>query len=123
MAESDRTLSIEISLEIHQSGINPRWSHEREVPVPPAYTEEDLAPFIRHELERSVTALEEEKFGEARAAKIIAAYELRARMVRRLLRRAARDRETQELVARVRDLLELDNDDLFARYGDLGLED
>lgn len=119
----DRTLSIDISVEIHQPGLNPRWREEREVEVPPGYAEQDIAPFVRHELERAVTALEERDLGEARAAKIIAAYELRARVLAFLLRRAARTREAQELVAKVRDVLDLDNDDLFAAWGNAGLED
>lgn len=119
----DRTLSIEISLEIHQPGVNPRWREEREVDLPPDYAEQDILPFVRHQLENAVTALEIRELGEARAAKIIAAYELRARVVRRLLRRAARDAASQELVARVHEVLDMDNDNLFATWTDERLGD
>lgn len=119
----DRTLSIDIALEIHQPGVNPRWREEVEVPIPPDYAEQDILPFVRHELERAVTVLEIRDLGEARAAKIMAAYELRARVVRILLRRAARDAESQALVARVRDVLDMDNDELFQAWGNERLGD
>lgn len=113
----DRTLTIDISLELHQPGPNRRWSGEREVPVPPAFQEHDILPFVRHEVEKAVTALEREHFGGARAADIISAYELRSRVIRHLLRTAPREAAVLALRERVLDILDLDNETLVSLWG------
>lgn len=114
---TDRTLSIDLAVELHQPGPNRRWSGEREVAVPPAFQEHDILPFVRHEVEKTVTALEREHLGGARAADIIAAYELRSRVIRHLLRTAPREAAVQALRTRIADILDLDNETLVSLWG------
>lgn len=118
MAESTKTLSISIDLEIHQPGVNPRWRREDEIPLPPDYQEQDIAPFIRYQLERSVTLLEREHLGEARAADIIAAYDLRIRAIRALIRTAPHYFRTSMLAERILGVTEDDNETIFEQWHD-----
>ena len=114
---TERTLHIQLEAHIEQPGLNPQWEHEVEVPVPPDYVEQDIEPFVRHELERAVTTLEREQLGEARAAAFLEAYDLKMRVLRFLLITAPRERAVLQLAARIRELIELSNDDLHAQWG------
>lgn len=115
---TERTLNISIDIVVHQPGPNLHVSKEWEVDVPPDYTTVDLPPFLRHELERAVTALEVEHLGEARAATIIAAMDLRLRVIGFLLRNAPHVVRGSATAAVVQHVLDASNDEIFAEYGD-----
>ena len=114
----DRTLNISIDIVVHQPGPNLHVSKEWEVEVPPDYTAVDFPPFLRHELERAVTALEIEHLGEARAATIIAAMDLRLRVIRFLLRNAPHVVRGSAVAAVIEHVMDESNDELFAEFGD-----
>lgn len=109
-------LHIDIRVHIEQPGPNPSWRYSVEIPIPPGYQEQDMEPFIRHELDRAVAALQEEEFGEARAARFVAAYELRMQVIRYLIRLAPRRREVLALASVIREIADLSNDELFERW-------
>lgn len=113
MAESTKTLSVSIDIEIHQPGVNPHWRQEREIPMPPDYQEHDVLPFIRHQLENTVTQIEREHLGGARAADIIAAYDLRIRAIRALIRTAPHHLRTSMVAERILEVTEVDNETIF----------
>ena len=114
-----RELRIKIDLEMVQPGPNRHWNHEVEVEVPPDYQEQDIAPFVRWQLERAVTELEEQELGEARAARIIAAYDLRIRAIEWLLRNAPHIVRTHPIAQRIRAVINESNDEVFAEWEDL----
>jgi hypothetical protein len=120
---ANRELRIRIDAELVQPGPNRHWHQELDVPVPPGYAPQDIPPFVRWQLDLATAALQERELGEARALRLLAAYDLRMRVIGRLLRRVPRDHRAQRLVAKIRELMEMDNEELFADYGDEGLED
>ena len=115
---AERTLSISIDIVMHEPGPNRHFNEEREVDVPPDYTEQDILPFVRHELERAVTELEERDLGEARAATIIAAMDLRLRVINFLLNNAPHVVRGSPVAAIIHHVIDESNDELFAEYGD-----
>jgi hypothetical protein len=109
-------LHIRLGLRLSQPGPDRRWGHEVTIPVPPDYNERDLLPFVRHQLESAVTALEDADLGGARAAEIIAAYDLRARAIAFLLRTAGPRERNTPVAAAIRAVLEADNETIFALW-------
>lgn len=122
MAEKD--LHIEIKVVIEQPGVNPRWAHVTEVPVPPAYsTDEEMQAFLRHELDRAMTAFQREEFGYSRSADIIHQFDLRMRVIENVIRYAANNTTRGALAAAILAVIHLDTGELIARYNNVPLED
>jgi hypothetical protein len=99
------------------------WEGEHVVPVPPDYTAADIEPFVQHEMDKAVAALQREAFGEARSEEIIRQYDRRLVIIAALLRRAPHDVRNRAIVRRIREVIDMDREELFARFGRDALED
>jgi len=93
------------------------WEIFHEVDVPPSYTEQDIDPFIRHEMDKAVAALQREEFGEARSAEIIEQFDRRISLIRRLLRLAPHSIRNAAVARRIKEVIEMDRAQLYARFG------
>jgi 5-methylthioribose kinase len=93
------------------------WEIFHEVDVPPGYTEQDIDPFIRHEMDKAVAALQREEFGEARSAEIIEQFDRRISLIRRLLRLAPHSIRNAAVARRIKEVIEMDRAQLYARFG------
>lgn len=125
MTDTTRSLSIRIEVSLDQPGDNLEHALVAVIPVPPAYQEADILPFVRHELDRAVSRLQDEQLGGSRASAFLAAYELRMRVIRHLLNLAPRRRAVRALAERIREVADASNDELAERWGalDTSVED
>lgn len=92
------TRDLHIHLDIHIDG-DEQWEYDHHVPVPPGYAEQDIMPFVQHEMDRAVTALQREEFGYARSADIIHQYDLRMKLIENLVQHAPRNLSRKALGA------------------------
>lgn len=99
------------------------WSGEHRVEVPPDYNERDIIPFIQHETDKAVTEFQRESFGYSRSADIIRQFDRRIVLIRTLLRRAPHDIRRRPIVERIRGIIEMNSDRLFAEFGDESVRD
>jgi 5-methylthioribose kinase len=93
------------------------WEIFHEVNVPPSYTEQDIDPFIRHEMDKAVATLQREEFGEARSAEIIEQFDRRISLIRRFLRLAPHSIRNAAVARRIKEVIEMDRAQLYARFG------
>ena len=93
------------------------WEHEHRVTVPPDYKRQDIEPFIRHEMDKAVAEIQRKEFGEARSAEIIEQFDRRITLIRRLLRLAPHPIRTSRLAERIREVIDIDRAQLYARFG------
>jgi hypothetical protein len=93
------------------------WEHEHNVTVPPDYRRQDIEPFILHEADKAMSALQRDNFGYSRSERIIRQFDRRLTVIRRLLRLAPHDVRKRPIMGRIRDVIEMDQDELFARFG------
>jgi hypothetical protein len=112
-------LRVHIVVEIDGEG----WEGEHLVTVPPDYNQRDIEPFVQHEMDKAMTALQRSAFGFSRSDQIIRQYDRRLTIVKRLLRLAPHDIRRRPVVERVKDVIDMDSAELFARFGDERLED
>lgn len=98
------------------------WEAEHVVTMPPTYARQDIEPFILHETDRAMTAFQREHFGYSRSDLIIQQFDRRLSIIRRLLRLAPHDIRERPIVTRIREVIEMDRNELFARYGEDRLE-
>jgi len=110
MAELRVKIAIELEGDI--------WLHEHVVTVPPAYTQREIVPFIQHESDKALTTLQRESFGYSRSERIIRQFDRRMELIKRLLRLAPHDVRKRPIITRIRDVIDMDQDELFARFGD-----
>lgn len=95
-----------------------KWAYEHVVQVPPDYTQREMVPFIQHESDKALTFLQRESFGYARSERIIRQFDRRVEIIKRLLRLAPHDVRRRPIITRIRDVIDMDQDELFARFGD-----
>jgi hypothetical protein len=93
------------------------WEHEHTVIVPPDYKRQDIEPFVLHETDKAMSALQEENFGYSRSGEIIRQFDRRLTLVKALLRRAPHDVRKRPIIERIREVIDLDREQLYARYG------
>jgi hypothetical protein len=93
------------------------WEHFHEVDVPPGYAEQDIQPFIRHEMDKAVATFQREAFGEARSAEIIEQFDRRMSLIRRFLRLAPHSIRNAAVARRIKEVIEMDRAQLYARFG------
>lgn len=106
-------LRIQIRVELDGEGVG--FNHV--VEVPPDYGRQDIDPFIRHEMDKAVALFQRESFGEARSAEIIAQFDRRISLIRRLLRLAPHPIRRSRVAERIREIIDLDRAQLYARFG------
>jgi hypothetical protein len=106
-------LRIQIRVELGDDGVG----FDRVVEVPPDYRRQDIDPFIRHEMDKAVAAFQRESFGEARSAEIIEQFDRRISIIRRLLRLAPHPIRRSAVAERIREVIDLDRAQLYARFG------
>jgi hypothetical protein len=93
------------------------WAYEHVVTVPPDYQDQDIVPFIQHESDNALAILQRETFGYARSERIIRQFDRRMTVILRLLRLAPHDIRRRPIIQRIRSVIEMDQDELFARFG------
>ena len=93
------------------------WGRELAVTVPPGYAEQDIQPFIRHEMDKAVATFQREAFGEARSAEIIEQFDRRISLIRRFLRLAPHSIRNAAVARRIKEVIEMDRAQLYARFG------
>jgi hypothetical protein len=122
MSMSDDLDTLVVRIDVQLQG--DQWTNVHTVPVPPDYRQQDIEPFIQHEMDKAVTALQVEAFGYARSARIIRQFNRRVVLIAALLRRAPHDVRNRPIIRRVREVIDMDQEELFARFGgDERLED
>lgn len=122
--QSTKDLHIDIKVVIEQAGVNPRWGYVVDVPIPPAYTtDQELKAFLRHELDRAMTEFQREEFGYSRSADIIHQFDMRTRVIENLVKFAPFNQSRAALGAAIVAVLNLDTEELIARYQNARLED
>lgn len=94
------------------------WGHEHVVVVPPDYGVQDMVPFIQHESDKALTELQRQAFGYSRSERIIRQFDRRITIIAALLRRAPHDVRKRRIIQRVREVIDMDQGALFARFGD-----
>ena len=109
MAELRVVIGIELDGEV--------WAHTHVVTVPPDYNQRDIAPFIRHESDKAMSAIQRENFGYSRSEQIIRQFDRRMTLLKALLRRMPHDVRKRPIIGRMREIIEMDQDELFARFG------
>jgi hypothetical protein len=92
------------------------WEHEHVVTVPPDYNRQDIEPFILHETDKAMSGLQRENFGYSRSEAIIEQFDLRMTIIKTLLRIAPHDVRNRPIVGRIRNVIDMDRDELFARF-------
>jgi len=110
MAELRVSIGIELDGEV--------WVREHVVTVPPDYRRQDIEPFILHEADKAMTAIQRENFGYSRSESIIRQFNRRMILIAALLRRAPHDIRRRPIIERIRDVIDMDQEELFARFGD-----
>jgi len=110
MAELHVSISIDLDGEV--------WAYEHVVTVPPDYNRQDIEPFILHESDKAMSAIQQENFGYSRSERIIHYLDRRVVLIAALLRRAPHDIRKRPIVGRIRDIIDMDGDELLARFGD-----
>jgi hypothetical protein len=110
MAELHVSISIDLDGEV--------WAHEHVVTVPPDYNRRDIEPFILHESDKAMSALQRDNFGYSRSEQIIRQFNRRMVLIAALLRRAPHDVRKRPIIERVRQVIDMDQEELFARFGD-----
>lgn len=90
---------------------------DRTITVPPDYNPRDIEPFVQHEIDKAVTTMQQEAFGYSRSDRIIAQFDRRMQIIKRLLRIAPHDIRKRPIIKRVREVIDMDRGELFARYG------
>jgi hypothetical protein len=120
MPESTRDLHLHLDVHIDDG---PEWELDAHIPVPPDYAEQDIEPFVLHEIDKLVVAHERQHFGRARAADIIHQYDLRMRVIEAIIRHAAHNETRQGLAAKILAVIHLDTENLLATYEHVRLED
>jgi hypothetical protein len=93
------------------------WEHEHVVTVPPDYNRRDIEPFILHESDKAMSAIQRDNFGYSRSERIIRQFDRRVTLIAALLRRAPHDIRKRRVIARVREIIDMDQEELFARFG------
>lgn len=109
MAELHVSISIDLDGEV--------WAYEHVVTVPPDYNRQDIEPFILHESDKAMSTLQREAFGYSRSERIIQQFDRRMVLIAALLRRAPHDVRKRPIIGRIREVIDLDQDELFARFG------
>jgi len=94
------------------------WAHEHNVTVPPDYNQRDIVPFILHESDKAMTAIQSDNFGYSRSERIIRQFDRRMVLIAALLRRLPHDVRKRPFVGRIREVMDMDQEELFARFGD-----
>jgi hypothetical protein len=94
------------------------WAYEHVVTVPPDYRRQDIEPFILHESDKAMSALQREAFGYSRSERIIHQYDRRMTLILRLLRLAPHDVRRRPIMERIREVITMDREQLFARFGE-----
>lgn len=94
------------------------WAYEHVVTVPPDYKRQDIEPFILHESDKAMSAIQRESFGYSRSERIIRQFDRRMAVIKRLLRLAPHDVRRRPIITRIRDVIDMDQNELFARFGD-----
>lgn len=112
-------LRVTITITIDGEG----WRGEHAVEVPPDYKRQDIEPFVLHESDKAMTALQREAFGYSRSERIIRQFDRRMEVIKRLLRLAPHDIRNRASLNRIRDVIEMDSERLFAQYGDESVRD
>lgn len=108
------TLHITIAATLDGEG----WEVDHSVEVPPDYRRQDIEPFIQHELDKAMNTLQRDRFGFSRSERIIRYYDRRLSLVKRLLRLAPHDVRKRPIIDRVREVIDMDGEQLLARFGD-----
>jgi hypothetical protein len=108
-------LRVVIGIELEGGGY---WTHEHIVTVPPDYRQRDIEPFILHESDKAMSAIQRDNFGYSRSERIIRQFDRRMVLIAALLRRAPHDVRKRPIITRVREIIDMDQDELFARFGD-----
>jgi hypothetical protein len=93
------------------------WSKDHVVTVPPDYRRQDIEPFILHEADKAMSGIQRENFGYSRSERIIRQFDRRVEVIKRLLRLAPHDVRRRPIMGRIRDVIDMDQDELFARFG------
>ena len=93
------------------------WAYEHVVTVPPDYNRRDIEPFILHESDKAMTFLQREAFGYSRSERIIRQFDRRITVIKRLLRLAPHDIRKRPIIQRIREVIDMDQNELFARFG------
>lgn len=94
------------------------WVEHHAVTVPPDYKRQDIEPFVQHEIDKAVTRLQRDAFGFARSERIIRQFDRRMEVIKRLLRLAPHDVRKRPIMGRIREVIDMDSAELFARFGD-----
>jgi hypothetical protein len=115
------TEDLHIHIDVH-IGDERQWEHDHHVPVPPAYTEQDIEPFVLHELDRAVHAHQTKHHGRSRMVDIIHQYELRSLAIENLIAHAPRSQSRAGLAALILAVVHADAEDLL-KYEHTRLED
>ena len=98
------------------------WTHHHVVTVPPDYRRQDIEPFILHEADKAMSEIQRDVFGYSRSERIIGQFDRRMTVIKALLRRAPHDIRRRPIIERVRDVIDMDQDELFARFGNENVE-
>jgi hypothetical protein len=113
---------LHIHIDANIDGGDP-WTLDRDVTVPPDYNRRDIEPFVQHELDKAMSELQREAFGFDRSEAIIRQYDRRMVLIAALLRAAPHDIRNRPIVQRIREVMDIGADELFARFGDESVED
>lgn len=94
-------------------------THRHVVTVPPDYRQQDIEPFILHESDKAMSAIQRDNFGYSRSERIIRQFDRRVALIKALLLRAPHDVRRRPIVNRIREVIDMDQEELFARFGNL----
>jgi hypothetical protein len=92
-------------------------THRHVVTVPPDYRQRDIEPFVLHESDKAMSAIQSENFGYSRSERIIRQFDRRMTLIAALLRRAPHDVRRRPIITRIREIIDMDQEELFARFG------
>jgi hypothetical protein len=99
------------------------WHSEHIVRVPPDYRRQDIEPFVLHETDKAMSEFQSENFGYSRSERIIQQYDRRLVIIAAMLRRLPHGVRRQGFIQRIRDVIDMDGNELRARFGERSLED
>ncbi len=100
------------------------WSKDYNVPLPEHLPSGDeLHAFIAHSIDIASARIQQENLGFTRAATFLRAYSKRMEAIAHFLETAPHDIRTSATAAWIRQVMDADNNTIFATYGDGVIEE
>ena len=113
MADEDRTLHVSVEFTLEEM----HRELDKAIEVPPDYTDSDLWPFIREEMDIAVVTLFRNLSRAPRSGEFVHSQDTKLRIIQALIEFAPHAQTRGELAAKILQVIDLDNDALAALYG------